>query len=171
MNFSTEMVKNTITSGNKIKEIKVQRDLFGRMLGLSMDYEIDMEKILCYPVTPFPMSMCRLDGSLYQTDKSAIVKCFEKLHHCNDAPKIFDVVIVDGFFLLHTLHDVPATFGGISKKIMSILTAFGAPRVDIIFDQYFFPSIKDYERARRNLKQKLLISILLAPAKLDQQTS
>ncbi|XP_053595716.1 uncharacterized protein LOC128667953 [Microplitis demolitor] len=150
MNFSNETVKKSVKSGNKVQEIQMQRDLFGRLLGLSLDYKIDMEKILCYPVTPLPMSMCRLDGSLHQTDKSAIVNCFEKQHKCTDAPKTFDIVIVDGFFLLHTMHDIPATFGGISKKIMNILTAFKALRVDIVFDQYFVPSIKDYERTRRN---------------------
>jgi hypothetical protein len=33
---------------------------------------------------------------------------------------------------------------------MKTLTATKAPRVDIIFDQYFSPSIKHYERALRN---------------------
>lgn len=160
LNFSNEIVKKTVKSRNKVQEIKMQRDLFGRLLGLSLDYKVDMEKIFCYPVTPLPMSMCRLDGSLYQTEKSAIVKCFEKQHKCTDAPKIFDIVIVDGFFLLHTMHDIPATFGGISKKIMSIITAFKAPRVDIIFDQYFSPSIKDYERTRRNEQRTIDFNII-----------
>lgn len=87
MNFSNEIVKKTIKSGNKVQEIKMQRDLFGRLLGLSLDYKIDMEKILCYPVTSLPMSMFRVDGSLYQTDKSAIiVKWLEKQQKCTDAP-------------------------------------------------------------------------------------
>src|SRR5699024_10719594 len=42
------------------------------------------------------------------------------------------------------------TFGNISKKIMSILTVTHASRVNIIFDQYFSPSIKDYERSQRH---------------------
>lgn len=163
MNFSYEVSKKTINSGNKVQEVKMQRDLFGRLLGLSLDYEIDMEYILSYPVTPLPMSMCRLDGSIYQTDKSTIVKCFEKEHKVSDAPNTFHVVIVDGFFLLHTMHDIPATFGGISKKIMSILTSFKAKRVDVVFDQYFSPSIKDYERTRRN-EQKTIDFNILGPS-------
>lgn len=87
------------------------------------------------------MSMCRLDGSLYKTDKSAVVKFFEKQQNCSDVPKKINVVIVD--VLLHTMHDISLTFGGISKKILGILTATGASRVDIIFDQYVCPSIKD----------------------------
>lgn len=46
--------------------------------------------------------------------------------------------------------DMRATFGNISKKIVQNLTANKAPRVDIICDQYFSPSIKDYERTLCN---------------------
>ncbi|XP_047992980.1 uncharacterized protein LOC125231567 [Leguminivora glycinivorella] len=159
MNFSTEISNKTVKSGHKVQEIKMQRDLFGRMLGLSLDHKIDMEKMLCYPITPLPMSMCHLDGSVHKTDKSAIVKCLEKLYDCTETPKTLDVVIVDGFFLLHIIHDIPATFGGISQKILRILTSFKAPRVDIIFDEYFSPSIKDYERVRRNEQRTIEFNI------------
>ncbi|CAD6229795.1 GSCOCG00012136001-RA-CDS, partial [Cotesia congregata] len=47
------------------------------------------------------------------------------------------------------MRDMPATIGNISKKILKSITATSAPRVDIIFDQYFSPSIKDYERTLR----------------------
>lgn len=57
------------------------------------------------------------------------------------------------------MHDIPATFGDISKKVMSILTTFKAPRVDIVFDQYFSPSIKDYERMRRNEQKTIDFNI------------
>ncbi|KAH9640140.1 hypothetical protein HF086_002800 [Spodoptera exigua] len=43
---------------------------------------------------------------------------------------------------------------------MSILTAFKAPRVDIVFDQYFSPSIKDYERMRRNEQRTIDFNII-----------
>ena len=59
------------------------------------------------------------------------------------------------------MHDIPVTFGGISKKIMNILTGFKSPRVDIIFDQYFFPPIKDYERERRHEERATDRQILL----------
>lgn len=77
----------------------------------------------------------------------------------HNIPNTFDVAIVDGFLLLHTMQDIPATFGSISKKIMSTLIATRAPRVDIIFDQYFTPSIKDYERARRNEQNSIDFNI------------
>lgn len=150
LNFSSEVGKKNIKSGGKVQEVTMQRDLFGRMLGLSMDHAPNIEEILCYPLIPIPMSLCHFDGTICKTEKSAIVAVFEKNHQPGNIPNTFDVVLVDGFFLIHTLRDVPATFGNISKKIMSCLTATKAPRVDIVFDQYKSPSIKDYERNLRN---------------------
>ncbi|CAK1581026.1 unnamed protein product [Parnassius mnemosyne] len=150
LNFSSEVAKSKIKSSGKVHEVSMQRDLFGRMLGLSMDHAVDLEKVLRYPITPIPMSLCHFNGTICKTQKSAIVEVFEKQHNPGNIPMNFDVVIVDGFYLLHTMHDVPSTFGNISKKIIKSLTATKAPRVDIIFDQYFSPSIKDYERKLRN---------------------
>ena len=48
-----------------------------------------------------------------------------------------DVIIIDGFFLLHTMKNVPKTFENISKKLLQMVTQFQASRIDMIFDQYF----------------------------------
>lgn len=99
-----------------VQEVTMQRDLFGRMLGLSMDHSPNIEEMLCYPLIPVPMSMCHFDGTICKTEKSAIVPVFEKDHQPGDIPNTFDVVLIDGFYLIHTLRDVPATFDNISKK-------------------------------------------------------
>ena len=62
-------------------------------------------------------------------------------------PNHIDVVIVDGFYLIHPMKDVPQLFGKISKKILQILTSCNASCVHIVFDRYSWPSIKDYERS------------------------
>ncbi|GFV61712.1 uncharacterized protein TNCV_188701 [Trichonephila clavipes] len=48
------------------------------------------------------------------------------------------------------MKEVPQTFDGISKRFLKMISQFKSPRIDIIFDQYFTPSIKDCERLRRN---------------------
>ncbi|KAL4703623.1 hypothetical protein ACJJTC_007650 [Scirpophaga incertulas] len=149
MNFASEKKKKKIKVGDKVHEIRVQRDFFGRLLALSIQHNIDLEKTLSYPITTVPLSLCHEDGTIHKTQKSAMVEILKANVNCEDVPRRFDVVIFDGFFLLHTFKNIPKTFGGISKKIMSLLTATHASRVDIIFDQYFSPSIKDYERAKR----------------------
>lgn len=61
----------------------------------------------------------------------------------------FDVVILDGSFILHLTKDILKTFGNVSKKILSMITRFEASRMDIIFDQYLSPSIKECEQTWR----------------------
>ncbi|GFY16087.1 uncharacterized protein TNCV_3530901 [Trichonephila clavipes] len=56
----------------------------------------------------------------------------------------------DGFLMLHIMKEVPQTFDGISKKFLKMISQFKSPRIDIVFDQYFTPSIKNCERLRRN---------------------
>lgn len=57
INFSADTAKKKIKIGDKVHEIRMQRDLFGRILGLSMDYRVDLERILSFPITPIPISM------------------------------------------------------------------------------------------------------------------
>lgn len=62
--------------GRKVHEITLQRDLFGHSLALSLDTTIDLEKVLCFPITPMPLSLCHIDchiGSLNKTDKSVLI--------------------------------------------------------------------------------------------------
>ena len=56
----------------------MQRDLFGRMLGISLTHKVDIEKVLTFPLTPIPTSMCHPDGSICETDKSQLSKLIEK---------------------------------------------------------------------------------------------
>lgn len=125
------MKKQKTKVAGKVQEVRIQRDLFGRMLGISIDHKIDITKILSYPITPFI---------------SVLMKSKEKdiEHH---PPLRIDV---DGFFLLHTMKNVPKTFGNISKKILQMVTQLNASRFEVIFDQYFTPSIKNYERSLRH---------------------
>lgn len=149
LNFSQDYLKKHKTKvAGKIQEVRVQRDLFGRMLGISMDHKIDISKILSYPITPVPLSMCHFDGGICKTQKSALMKSLEKNieHH---PPVSIDVLIIDGFFLLHTMKSVPKTFGNISKKMLQMVTQLNASTYEVIFDQYFTPSIKNYERLLR----------------------
>ena len=45
-----------------MQEVRIQRDLFGRMLGISINHKIDIARILSYPITPVPL--CHFDGAI-----------------------------------------------------------------------------------------------------------
>lgn len=158
-NFALDYTRKKKTKiGGKVQEIRIQRDLFGRMLGISIDHKIDVAKILSYPITPVPLSMCHFDGEICKTQKSVLMKSLESGVEHNPPPRI-DILIIDGFFLLHTMKNVPKTFGSISKKMLQMVTQLQATRYDVIFDQYFSPSIKDYERSLRQESAQLDFNI------------
>lgn len=50
---------------------------------------------------------------------------------------------------MHSIRDVPSSFGNISKKLMQVFTANSASTVIIALDRYIFPSIKDNEHSLR----------------------
>lgn len=79
----------------------MQRDLFGRMLGISLTHKVHIEKVLTFPLTPMPTSMCHPDGSICKTDKSQLVKILEKKldNTVDQLPSSFDVCLVDVFFV------------------------------------------------------------------------
>lgn len=77
MTFAS-LKKKTEKIGQKVHEVKLQRDLFGRLLTLSLDKNLDLEKVLCFPITPVPLSLCHIDGSMIKTVKSVLIQELEK---------------------------------------------------------------------------------------------
>lgn len=114
LNFASATAKKKVTINNKIQKVKLQRDLFGRMLAISMNDATDIQKILTYPLTPVPMTLCHLDGSIFKTVKAALIKLLDK-NIPSSAPAHTDVCLIDGFYLIYCMKDVPKTFGNISK--------------------------------------------------------
>ena len=85
-------------------------------------------------------------GGICKIQKSTLFKSLEKGIEHNPLSRT-DILIIDGFFILHTMKNVPKTFGSISKQVLQMVTQLKSTRYDVIFDQYFCPSIKDYERS------------------------
>lgn len=48
------------------------------------------------------MSLCHMDGTIHKTQKSAIVQVLETNFTNKNVPR-FDIVVVDGFLLLHSM--------------------------------------------------------------------
>lgn len=138
------MKKNKVTAAGKVQEISMQRDLFGRLLGLSLEQQINIEKDVTYPLTPIPLSLCHIDGNICKTD---LMKCLEQKIE-REKPERIDVII-DGFFLMDLMKELPLSFGNIAKKILQIAVKYNAQTIAITFDRYFKPSIKDYEHHLR----------------------
>ena len=127
----------------------MERDLIGRILAIALDKKVDIAHVLSYPLTPIPLCCSHIDGEMNKTPKSALFKCLEK-RQVPFNPKSIDVLIFNGFFLLHLFVDLPDTFGKIAFHVMSKICRTMAKRVDLVFDTFVTPSIKDMERDRRS---------------------
>lgn len=129
----------------------MQRDLFGQFLCISLKRSLDIDKVLKYPLTPVPLSMCHIDGSICKTNKAALLKVLEQQIEPH-TPEHTNVKVFDGFFMLHLMREIPATYGNISKKMLSMFCSNDAEVVVIAFDGYIFPSIKDHEHFLREMQ-------------------
>lgn len=133
----------------KIEQVKVERNMLGRILVLALDNKIDLLNVLSYPLIPVPLSLSHIDGSLNKTDKSKLFKLLEKRDPNNPVPQHFDCTLFDGFYFLHILGNTPNTFGQLAIYILKKACKTSSNRIDIIFDKFVTPSIKDIERDRR----------------------
>lgn len=91
-----------------------------------------------------------MDGTIIKTDKSALLKILERTINDHGQPQDVDVYMIDGFFLLYQLLNVPKTYGEIALKILEKVVSCKASKVFLLFDVHKEPSIKDNEHIFRD---------------------
>ncbi|CAG9822077.1 unnamed protein product [Phaedon cochleariae] len=69
-NFAILKTKKKLKVGKQVEEVTIQRDLFGRLLAISLNNKIDLEIVMKYPITPVPNVFCHMNGQIHKTDKS-----------------------------------------------------------------------------------------------------
>ena len=142
------------TSKQQKVQIVAQRNIFGELLMLSTDHELDLQKVLAYPLSPIPWALATPDGLLTKTDKSVLMHKLESPAALADATSNTNTlkeVIIDGNALLHSLKNIPETFGQLTEKIFHLLPQ--AECIHFVTDSYNVKSIKCLERMRRGSSQ------------------
>lgn len=153
--FATENSKKKISAKDgKTIEACMMRDLFGSLLYLSLEKKIDIAEVLSYPLTPLPLSLCHIDGSIQKTPKSALLKYLETKTDSMSPPNV-DVQIIDAMFFLHLYSNLPSNFKGVAKYLLSRLTDCNGKIVHFVSDKWITPSIKDIERNSREESTQL----------------
>ena len=142
--------KTVLLKTSKKQEVKItaQRNIFSQLLILSQDNNIDLQKVMEYPLGPVPWSLATADGMPIKTDKAALMHKLEE----EDSYKAPDkesnhIHIIDGNALFHSLSQIPETFGEVAQKIFNSLPK--VKRVHFLTDNYKDVSIKSAERLRR----------------------
>ena len=75
----------------------MERDLSGRILLMSLQHQIDVGELFKFPLTPVPLSLCHVDGSMLKTHKLKLMRELEQRIFTTD-PGHADVTIVNGMF-------------------------------------------------------------------------
>ena len=96
--FATEGAKQVVKSNGKLKEVKMERDLFGKILCLALQQKIDTSEVLKYPLTPVPLAICHYDGSFRDTPKSKLSKHLRESIESSQ-PSYIDAIIINGNFI------------------------------------------------------------------------
>ena len=154
--FASDCIGNKkVDKNSKEAQLKCTSQLLGRIAFTAASADIDLEYIFSFPLTPVPLTLCRGDGTMVRTDKSKLLSMLEDTLDYHGNPTAVRTHIIDGNFLLHCMSpDQPITYmyGDLSKNILMACLAYNSPRIDVCFDTYERPSIKDSERLRRTGK-------------------
>ena len=151
-----EVKKKVTSSQNKISQIRAERNIFGQLVLLSIEHDVDLELTLSFPLGPVPWSLATADGMPVKTDKSKLLHYLE-LGIVPTAERPSDAVhIIEGNAMLQSLVAIPDTFEELAESVFNQLPK--AKRVDFITDTYKPQSIKSYERTRRGTTATHLLS-------------
>ena len=154
------MSKTAILKTSKTKQelkLKAQRNIFGQLLILSEENNLDLQKVMEYPLGPVPWSLATADGMPIKTDKSALMtKLEEEAAYKHPKKESEHVHVIDGNALFHSLTQIPETFGEVAEQLFKSLPK--VKRVHFLTDNYHDVSIKLTERQRRGESHAVSLS-------------
>ena len=140
----------------KIITLKFSRDLFAQILMLSQNQQISLQHILTYPLTPVPLSMAHINGTMSATNKAALTHKLEtQVTAVTHDRLLADAVLFDFMFMLRSsAKHLPIKYGDIARALLTKAIQYGAETIMFVCDLYSHdaePSIKDTCRQDRGV--------------------
>ena len=149
-NFESDCAASRRSSDCKAAELRCTWDLMGRLLILANKQKLDLPHVLAYPLTPVPLALCHTDGTMCKTNKNKLMHILESKVENPMVVSTVDACVIDGNFILHAMPpNLPGTYGGLARILLIQISSLCPRRIDIVFDTYKTPSIKDLERGSR----------------------
>ena len=99
--FASEGQKYKMKANEKLAVVKMERDLFGSILFMSLQYQIDVGELFKFLLIPVPLSLFHVDGFMLKTQKLKLMRELEQSIVTTD-PGHVDVTIVDGMVFFCT---------------------------------------------------------------------
>ena len=154
---SVGVVKKVKSTQNKMMQIKAERNIFGQLVLLSVEHNIDLQVTLSYPLGPVPFSLATADGMPVKTEKAKLLHHLEAGVELMTTPTNEPVAYVnDVNASLYVLSPIPDNFQGVAEMVLDRLPK--SSRVDFVTDTYKQNSIKSFEPKRRGTSETFLIS-------------
>ena len=168
---------NTFTSAAKKMEVKAtndkiitlttDRELFGRLLVVAKERDIDLRQVLSYELSAVPVAIAHGDRSLRKTTKSSLMSVLKK--NVTVLPSlppslIPTAFVIDAMALVQVMKSASsASLGQMAEQycthITRMLSQSSCSPVDLVFDQYRKQSIKEGERHKRGETSSLEVKI------------
>ena len=157
--FDDMIIKKKLKVNEGSIALKADQNTFARLLIIQRSRSIDLEKVLNFELSPYPLSLCHLDGTMTKTVKSMLFACLaEKIPQLTSVPQNTQS-IYDGMVLFHKLPKTIETFGEISDYIIRKVLS-GTCRVAFLpTDHYLTDAIKSLERDRRSTYGSITVSV------------
>jgi hypothetical protein len=161
--FTDASKKQKVSAKGKSREITVQRDILGLLAAKSQQQNapINIDKALCYPLAPVPLSMAACDGIRRKTAKSklfnaALTSLIENDAQLPEVQQSYRIYILDLAAIIRSMVKIPNTFKDLALQLFS-----DVPRqynvVYVACDTYKIRSIKNSERSLRGDSDKFVI--------------
>ena len=116
--FATEGTKDIKVSDGKIISVCIMRVLFASILFLSPERKVDMAEVLLYPLTPVPLLLSHVNGTMLKTKKSTLNSALE-MKIITRPPGIVHETVINALFFLCLQYNLLSTFGQVIKHYES----------------------------------------------------
>ena len=132
---SVGVVKKVKSTQNKMMQIKAEHNIFGQLVLLSVEHNIDIQVTLSYPLGPDPFSLATVDGMPVKTEKAKLLHHLEAGVELMTTPNNEPVAyVIDGNASLYVLSPIPDNFQGVAEMVLDRLPK--SSRVDFVTDTY-----------------------------------
>ena len=149
--------------------IRVDRDLFARLLVIREKRGVSMKDFLSYSLGPAAWSLATPIGNVYKSAKSDILTCLEKKINLANQILADTARVYDGMCIIRQLKTGFGILRDLSDYVLKRITFNGSALTFFITDQYWKVSVKSCERTKRSRSGSIRITAMRFEEKLPKQ--
>lgn len=161
--FDNSQRTTTKKQTNKEQMLISDNKLFGHMLLVASSRNLNMQDVLKHPLGPLPWSLANSDGTMKKTNKAPLARKLETMASIAEDIPSPSACVIDGMSLVYKMKGESHTFEEVAGMLLSYVLNISSTseRVDVVFDCYKKPSIKDAERSRRSSREGVRFSNII----------